>query len=70
MPNAAWLPRLALVLALAGLFWAPLGLFALGAMFAAIPAAVVGGVGEMERPLVSSLAWSALIAGAALGAVL
>ena len=70
MPNAAWLPRLALVLALAGLFWAPLGLFALGAMFAAIPAAVVRGVGEMERPLVSSLAWSALIAGAALGAVL
>ena len=70
MPNAVLLPRLAVLLALAGLSWAPLGLFAVGAIFAAIPAAVARGAGEMERPLVSSLAWSSLIAGAAVGAVL
>ena len=45
----------------------PLGLLAMGIMFAAIPAAVARGAGEMERPVVSSLAWSALIAGAAIG---
>jgi hypothetical protein len=42
----------------------------MGAIFAAIPAAVARGAGELERPLVSSLAWSALIAGAALAAVI
>ncbi len=70
MPNAIWLPRLAVVMAALGLAWPPLRLFALGVMFAAIPAAVVRGAGEMERPLASSLAWSALILGAALGAAI
>ena len=70
--NAVLLPRIAMVLAMFGWYFAlwPLGLFALGMMFAAIPAAVARGAGEMERPLVSSLAWSALVAGAAVGAVL
>ena len=72
MPNAIKLPRAATGFAAIGLFlsfW-PLGMFGLGMMFAAIPAAVARGAGEMERPLVSSLAWSALIAGAAVGSVL
>ncbi len=72
MPNAIRLPRAATGFAAIGLFlsfW-PLGMFGLGMMFAAIPAAVARGAGEMERPLVSSLAWSALMAGAAVGAVL
>jgi hypothetical protein len=72
MPNAITLPRAATGCAAVGLylsFW-PLSLFGLGVMFAAIPAAVARGAGEMERPIASSLAWSALIAGAALGAVL
>ena len=70
MPNAVWLPRLALLLAAAGVLWPGLRLVARGAMFAAVPAAVARGAGEMERPLASSLAWSALLAGAAAGAVL
>jgi hypothetical protein len=72
MPNAILFPRLAAVMALVAwaLGFAPLACFALGAMFAAIPAAVARGAGEMERPLVSSLAWSALFAGAALAAVI
>ena len=72
MRNAIWLPRLAALLAVAGRIagWAPLGLLGLGMMFAAIPAAVVRGAGEMERPIVSSWAWSALITGAALAAVI
>ena len=70
MPNAAWLPRIALVLAIAGRLYPPLRPVAMGAMFAAIPAAVARGAGEMERPLISSMALTALIAGAALGAVL
>jgi hypothetical protein len=39
-------------------------------MFSAVPATVARGAGEMERPLASSLAWMALTAGAALGAVI
>jgi hypothetical protein len=72
LPNAILLPRLVTLLALAAAIagWQPLRLFALGAMFAAIPASVTRGAGEMERPIVSSIAWSALVAGAALGAVL
>jgi hypothetical protein len=72
MPNALWLPRAAVVLALVGnvLGSRPLLALSLGVMFAASPAAVARGAGEMERPVASSLAWSALIAGAALGAVL
>jgi hypothetical protein len=72
MPNAITLPRAATGCAAVGLylsFW-PLSVFGMGVMFAAIPAAVARGAGEMERPIASSLAWSALIAGAALGAVL
>ena len=70
--NAVVLPRIAMVLAMFGWYFAlwPLGWFALGMMFAAIPAAVARGAGEMERPLVSSMAWSALVLGAAVGAVL
>ena len=45
-------------------------LLALGALFVAIPASVARGAGEMERPVASSLAWSALGLGAAVGAVL
>jgi len=72
MRNAMWLPRAAIVLEGVGgaLGWPPLLGVAMGVMFGAIPAAVARGVGEMERPLVSSLAWSALFAGAAVGAVL
>ncbi len=70
MPNAIWLPRIAVVLAAGGWALAPLRLVAMGVMFAAIPATVARGAGEMERPLASSLAWSALIAGAAVGAVI
>lgn len=70
MPNAIWLPRIAVLLAAAGWAFAPVRLVAMGVMLAAIPAAVARGAGEMERPLASSLAWSALIAGAAAGAVL
>jgi hypothetical protein len=72
LPNAIWLAQLATLLALAAtLFgWHPLVGFAVGAMFVAIPACVARAAGEMERPLVSSLAWSALTAGAALGSVL
>ncbi len=70
LPNAVVLPRAAAALAAVGLFAPPLRLVAIGALFAAIPAAVARGAGEMERPLASSLAWSALAAGAAIGAVL
>jgi hypothetical protein len=71
-PNAMTVPRFAVLIALAGhlLHSPPLALVGLGAMFSAIPAAAVRGAGEMERPLASSLAWSALIAGAALSAVI
>jgi hypothetical protein len=70
VPNALVLPRLAVALAALGLLWPPLRLLAIGVLFAAIPAAVARAAGEMERPLASSLAWSALAAGAAIGAVL
>jgi hypothetical protein len=70
MPNAAVLPRLAALAAALGWFFPGLRLLGLGAMFAAIPAAVARGAGEMERPVASSLLWSALAAGAALGSVL
>ena len=55
---------------LGGLLFAPLRVFGLGIMLAAIPAAVARGAGEMERPIVSSLAWTALFMGAAIAAVL
>jgi hypothetical protein len=70
MPNAVWLPRIAAAVAAAGKLWPPLRPFAAGMAFVAIPAAIARGAGEMERPVVSSLAWNALIAGAAVGAVL
>jgi hypothetical protein len=70
LPNAIVLPRIATAIAAVGWFVPELALFALGAMFAGIPAAVARGAGEMERPMASSLAWSALAAGAAIGAVL
>jgi hypothetical protein len=72
LPNAIWLPQLATLCALGASFLGAPGLigFGVGAMFAAIPAAVARGAGEMERPLVSSLAWSALTAGVAIGSVL
>jgi len=70
MPNAVLLPRIALGAAAAGLFVPGLGLLAMGVLFAALPASVARGAGEMERPVASSLAWSALALGAAVGAVL
>ena len=72
VPNSIWLPRAALACAAVGWFLAawPLALFALGMMFTAVPAAVARGAGEMERPIASSLAWSALLLGAAVGAAL
>jgi hypothetical protein len=72
MKNAMWLPYGALgVEALAGFIgWPPLLSLAIGVMFAAIPGAVARGAGEMERPIASSLAWSALFLGSAVGAVL
>src|SRR5712664_888001 len=65
MPNAILLTRMAL-----GLVVPPVRLLAMGTLFAAIPASVARGAGEMDRPLASSLAWSALALGAAVGAVL
>jgi hypothetical protein len=70
MPNAVMLPRMVVAVAAAGLFAPPLRLLAMGALFAAIPASVARGAGEMERPVASSLAWSALALGAAVGTVL
>jgi hypothetical protein len=70
MPNAVVLPRVAALAAAVGWVYPPLRLLGLGIMFAALPAAVARGAGEMERPIASSLAWSALAAGAAVGAVL
>jgi hypothetical protein len=70
MRNAVILPRAAVLVAIVGLFLPPLRLLALGALFAALPASVARGAGEMERPVASSLAWSALGLGAAVGAVL
>ena len=70
MPNAVILPRAAVAVAFLGLFAPPLRLLALGALFAAIPASIARGAGEMERPIASSLAWSAVALGAAVGAVL
>jgi len=72
MPNAVWLPRIATLIAAASFFasFQPAGLFALGMMLAALPAAVARAGAEMERPLLSSVTWSALSAGAALGAML
>ena len=70
LKNAVVLPRAALIAAVLGWVFPPLRLLAAGALFAAIPASVARGAGEMERPLASSLAWSALAAGAAVGTVL
>ena len=70
LPNAVFLPRIALAVAALGWVVPPLRLLAIGALFAAVPASVARGAGEMERPVASSLAWSALAAGAAVGAVL
>jgi hypothetical protein len=70
LPNAVVLPRASLAAAVLGWIVPPLRLLAIGALFAAVPASVARGAGEMERPLASSLAWSALAAGAAVGAVL
>jgi hypothetical protein len=72
MPNAIALPRMAALLSVIGRIaaWPPVSLLAMGGMFTAIPAAVARGAGEMERPLASSLVWSALVAGAALASVI
>jgi hypothetical protein len=43
------------------------GLFALGAFCSAVPGAVARGAGEMERPVASSLGFSALALGAGVG---
>ncbi|HYV66433.1 MAG TPA: hypothetical protein VE964_09335, partial [Myxococcales bacterium] len=43
------------------------GLFALGGLCSAVPGAVARGAGEMERPVASSLAFSALAWGAGVG---
>jgi hypothetical protein len=73
--NALVVPRALALLAAVGLAlrqFAPpaavgVGLFAFGGLCAALPAAVARGSGEMERPMASSLAWSALALGAAVG---
>lgn len=70
MRNAVWLPRIAVALTFASKVYPPLRPLAAGVAFGAIPASVARGAGEMERPVVSSLAWSALILGAAFGAVI
>jgi hypothetical protein len=74
--NAVVLPRLLLALAAVCAVlrlatpWqaaaAIAALVALGALASALPASVARGAGEMERPVVSSLAWSALSLGAGL----
>jgi hypothetical protein len=43
------------------------GLFALGGFCSALPGAAARGAGEMERPVASSLAWTALAVGAGVG---
>jgi len=76
--NALVVPRALAVLgcvALALRWVAPpgavlVGLFALGGLCAALPGAVARGAGEMERPVASSLAWSALALGAGAGLAL
>jgi hypothetical protein len=73
--NALVVPRVLALVACAAfaLRWiAPsvaiaLGLFTLGAFCSAIPGAVARGAGEMERPVASSLGFSALALGAGLG---
>jgi len=75
-PNAVILPRSLFVLAAAcavvrsARLWplaaGPAALLLLGAAASALPASVARGSGEMERPLVSSLVWSALSLGAGL----
>jgi len=73
--NALVVPRVlaAIALVACALRWvAPTaaiaaGLFALGAFCAAIPGAVARGAGEMERPVASSLGFSALALGAGAG---
>jgi hypothetical protein len=70
LPNAMVLPRMAAASAALGYFVPELALLGIGVMFASIPASVARGAGEMERPVASSLAWTALAAGAAVGAVL
>jgi hypothetical protein len=74
--NAATVPAgtVALAAAAVALRWtgaAPqlallLGLLAVGGAATALPAAVARGAGEMERPVASSLIWSALALGAGL----
>jgi hypothetical protein len=49
---------------------AAVGLLALGAAASALPASVLRGSGEMERPIVSSLVWSAFSLGAGLALAL
>jgi hypothetical protein len=74
-PNALVVPRALFVLggaALALHFVAPpaaagIGLFVLGGFCSAAPGAVARGAGEMDRPVASSWAWSALALGAGLG---
>jgi hypothetical protein len=74
-PNALVVPRALFVLggaALALRFVAPpaaagIGLFVLGGFCSAGPSAVARGAGEMDRPVASSWAWSALALGAGLG---
>lgn len=72
MPNATTLPWAALVCAAVGccLAVSPIALFGLGVMFVAVPAGIARAAGEMERPIASSLAWSALFLGAAVGAAI
>ena len=74
--NAVVLPRLLLALAFvcAALRWStPWQTYAgvaavvvLGALASALPASIVRGAGEMERPVVSSLVWSMLSLGGGL----
>jgi hypothetical protein len=79
-PNAVFLPRVLVGLAAlcaiarASGQWpsaaASGGLLVLGAAASALPASVLRGSGEMERPIVSSLVWSAFSLGAALALAL
>jgi hypothetical protein len=70
MPNAVWLPRIAVALAFVSRVYSPRRPLAAGVAFAAIPASIARGAGEMERPMLSSVSWMCLFTGAALRVML
>lgn len=69
MRNPSVLPQLLAALSGLSLVFKALALPALGTLVAALAASVARGAAELERPLASSLVWSALALGAGLAAL-